>query len=82
MAKITKSIDIADVPQDRVEYADFSKQGSLYVSLSEESELYLVKVNGEKVKEEIDVDQKALDSSGANDKLDQLLSDASGGSED
>lgn len=75
MATITEGIDISDVSLTDVEDVGYSKEHDyLYVKLSGNN-YYFVTTNGNRVVKN-EVDQKALDSSEANDKLDQLISDA------
>ena len=75
MATISEEIDISNVSLTDVEYASYSKEYDyLYVRLSGDN-YYFVTTNGDRVVKD-KVAQKALDSSEANDKLDQLISDA------
>lgn len=78
MATISEEIDISRLSLNDVEYVDYSADHDwLFVRLSGD-EYYFVTANGRRIKEGTRVEEKALDSSEANDKLDQLISDASG----
>lgn len=78
MATISEERDIDRISLSDVEYAGYSKSSNwLYVRLSGD-EYYFVTANGQRIKEGMRPEQKALDSSAANDKLDQLISGASG----
>lgn len=79
MATISDERDIHEISLADVRDAGFSKEHNwLYIETSD-SEYYFVTINGDRIKEGREPVTKALDSSGANDKLDQLISDASDG---
>lgn len=78
MATISEEVDINKISLSNVETVGYSaEQDWLYVRLSGDSEYYFVTKNSNKIKEGMVPVEKALDSSEANDKLDQLISDAS-----
>lgn len=75
MATISEEIDISKVSLTDVEEAGYSAEYDyLYVRLSGDN-YYFVTTSGDRVVKG-KVAEKALDSSEANDKLDQLISDA------
>jgi len=79
MATISEDIDINKISLDDVEYAGYSKDHDwLFVKL-QGGEYYFVNENGNRITRDQVPFEKALDSSEANDKLDQLISDASDG---
>lgn len=79
MATISEERDINKISLDDVQYAGFSAEHDwLYIKTSD-SEYYFVTENNNRIKKEKVPFEKALDSSEANDKLDQLISDASDG---
>jgi len=70
-------MDVNDISLDKVKYAGYSRDDDyLYVRLSGD-EYYFVTENGNRITKDQVPFEKALDSSEANDKLDQLISDAS-----
>lgn len=76
MATISEEIDINRVSLSNVERVGYSDPSNyLYVRLSG-GNYYFVTSNGERVTKDKVPFEKALDSSEANDKLDQLISDA------
>ncbi|MGQ3411049.1 hypothetical protein ACT4ML_02140 [Natrinema sp. LN54] len=76
MATISEPIDINRLSLSKVEHVGYSDPSNyLYVRLSGD-DYYFVTNNGEKVKKGKVPFEKSLDSSEANDKLDQLISDA------
>lgn len=76
MATISEEMDVSNIPRNDVENVSYSAEKNwLYVRLPG-NEYYFVTVNGRRITEGESVDQKALDSSEANDRLDQLISDA------
>jgi len=79
MATISEDIEIKKISIDDVEYAGYSEENDwLYVKLQGD-EYYFVNGNGNRITRDQVPFEKALDSSEANDKLDQLISDASDG---
>jgi len=79
MATIREERDINKISPDNVEYTGYSKESNwLYVRLPGD-EYYFVTENGNRIQKGQQPFEKALDSSEANDKLDQLISDASDG---
>lgn len=79
MVTISEDIDINRISLDDVEYAGYSKEHDwLYVKL-QGGEYYFINENGNRITRDKVPFEKALDSSEANDKLDQLISDASDG---
>jgi len=77
MATISEEMDVNDISLDKVKYAGYSRDDDyLYVRLSGD-EYYFVTENGNRITKDQVPFEKALDSSEANDKLDQLISDAS-----
>lgn len=76
MATISEEIDINRLSLHTVEHVGYSDPSNyLYVRLSG-NDYYFVTYDAERVKKDKVPFEKALDSSEANDKLDQLISDA------
>jgi hypothetical protein len=79
MATISEERDINQISLNNVEDAGYSAEHNwLYVRLRG-NDYYFVTENGNRVQKGQQPFEKALDSSEANDKLDQLISDASDG---
>ncbi|SEG36421.1 hypothetical protein [Halobellus limi] len=79
MATISDERDINRISLKNVQNVGFSAEHSwLYIKTSE-SDYYFVTSNNNRIKKGKQPIEKALDSSEANDKLDQLISDASDG---
>lgn len=78
MATISEELEVNRISLSDVAEVGYSADHDwLYVRLYSDSEYYFVTTNGRRITEGSRIDQKALDSSEANDKLDQLISDAS-----
>lgn len=75
---VSKSIELTQLDLDQVWYAGYTDKGSLYVRLEDADEPYFVVIDGTRIRpqENLATLQKALDTSEANDKLDEIISEA------